>query len=129
MGEPRPGLAWSLRRARRRAEYSAWMGGEAWLARRTAWYRRWVVAHGAEPVCRVCEATWTLRRGHLHHLSYARLGHEADGDLVPLCRPCHQRLHRDLESNPGWLKAGRAYATGVIIARLRAAARKERERR
>jgi 5-methylcytosine-specific restriction endonuclease McrA len=127
--EPRPGLAWSLRRARCRAEYSAWMGGEAWLARRAAWYRRWVAAHEAEPVCQVCESTWTLRRGHLHHLSYARLGHEADRDLVPLCRSCHQRLHRVLESNPAWLKAGRAHATGVIIARLRPTARKEREQR
>ena len=55
--EPRPGLVWSLRRARCRAEYSAWMGGEAWLARRADWYRRWVAAHGAEPVCQVCGAT------------------------------------------------------------------------
>jgi 5-methylcytosine-specific restriction endonuclease McrA len=126
--EPRPGLVWSLRRARCRAEYSAWMGGEAWLARRAAWYRRWVAAHEAEPVCQVCESPWTLRRGHLHHLSYARLGHEADRDFVPLCRSCHQRLHRVLESNPAWLKAGRGHATWVIIARLRPTARKERER-
>ena len=84
---------------------------------------------GPSPSARYAGPRWTLRRGHLHHLSYARLGHEADRDLVPLCRSCHQRLHRVLESNPAWLRAGRAHATWVIIARLRPTARKERERR
>ncbi len=77
--------------------------------------------YGNEPTCQICGKPWSLRDGALHHRSYQRLGHEADSDLVPLCRePCHLLLHRILESNPAWLKAGRPYATDTIIAHLRA---------
>ena len=29
----------------------------------------------------------------VHHLSYARLGHEHDEDLYVVCRSCHSDLH------------------------------------
>jgi predicted HNH restriction endonuclease len=32
---------------------------------------------------------------HIHHLAYARLGHEDITDLVPLCAHCHARWHRE----------------------------------
>jgi hypothetical protein len=119
--DPRPGLAWSPRRARRRVEYATWMVSLAWRDGRRAWYDRWVQRTGAEPVCQACGATWSLPEGDLHHRSYARLGHEADPDLIPLCRtPCHARVHRVLESNPAWRRAGRPAATDTIVARLRA---------
>lgn len=96
------------------------MASPAWRARRQAWRASWVKAHAAEPVCQVCGRPWSLAEGDLHHRSYQRLGHETDADLIPLCRtPCHERLHRILESNPAWLRVGRAYATDVIVARLR----------
>jgi hypothetical protein len=81
---PRVATPWSAGRARRRAEYSAWMGSAAWLEHRRAWAGRWAGAHGTGPVCQVCLAPWSLRHGDLHHRSYARLGHEAGTDLVPL---------------------------------------------
>jgi 5-methylcytosine-specific restriction endonuclease McrA len=29
----------------------------------------------------------------VHHLTYVRLGCEADADLMVLCRPCHEKEH------------------------------------
>ena len=120
MRRPRAAIAWSAGRARRRARYSAWMGSAAWLEHRRAWAGRWAEAHGTGPACQVCGTTWSLRHGDLHHRSYARLAHEADADLVPLCRSCHGQLHRVLESSTGWLRLGREAATDQVVARLRA---------
>jgi len=30
---------------------------------------------------------------HLHHITYERLGAELPQDLIPICGPCHERLH------------------------------------
>lgn len=121
MRDPRPGLPWSLGRVQRRVDYAAWMSSPDWLARRRAWHEEWTGRHGSEPVCQICGRSWSLRVGALHHRRYQRLGHEADSDLVPLCRePCHRLIHQILESNPAWLKAGRSYATDTIITLLRA---------
>jgi len=30
---------------------------------------------------------------HVHHLTYSRLWHERDGDLVTLCPECHGKRH------------------------------------
>ena len=120
MRRPRPATPWSAGRARRRARYRAWMGSGAWLGHRRAWAQRQLEAHGTGPVCQVCSAPWSLRHGDLHHRSYARLGHEADMDLVPLCRSCHGQLHRVLESYTGWQCLGREAATDQVVARLRA---------
>jgi len=118
--KPRAATPWSAGRARRRARYRAWMGSAAWLGRRRAWEERQLEAHGTGPVCQVCGAPWSLRHGDLHHRSYARLGHEADTDLVPLCRACHGQLHRVLEPSTGWLCLGREAATDQVVARLQA---------
>ena len=119
MREPRAGLAWSVRRLRRRVAYATWMASPAWRARRRAWHDAWVSSHRAAPVCAICGAPWTLERGDLHHRRYDRLGAEADADLIPLCRtPCHDEVHRILESNPAWLRLGRASSTDAIVARL-----------
>jgi hypothetical protein len=32
-------------------------------------------------------------RFELHHRSYVRIGHELVGDLIPLCRECHEKVH------------------------------------
>src|ERR1700716_3318182 len=97
------------------------MASRAWQIRRHIWHDWWVERTGTEPVCQVCGSGWSLRQGDLHHRSYARLGHEADPDLIPLCRtPCHDRVHQILESNPAGLRAGRAAATDTTVARLRA---------
>jgi 5-methylcytosine-specific restriction endonuclease McrA len=96
------------------------MASRDWLARREAWREQWIASHGVDPVCQICGQPWTLSGSDLHHRTYARLGHEDESDLIPLCRrPCHERLHQILESNPAWLKTGRAHATDTIVARLR----------
>ncbi len=80
---------------------------------------------GVEPTCAVCGGCWTLRNGDLHHRNYERLGRERFDDLMPLCRACHEHLHRILESTPAWRRMGRAQASDVIIARFHATASKE----
>ncbi|GAA4895614.1 hypothetical protein GCM10023203_57440 [Actinomycetospora straminea] len=49
--------------------------------------------------CRNCGAT---RRIHLHHLTYTRLGHELDRDLMWLCARCHLWPHRLRHALPFW---------------------------
>lgn len=116
--EPRPGISWSRSRVLRRARYGEWMRSGEWLARRQDWHRAWSAAHRAEPACAVCEAPWSLRHGDLHHRSYDRLGCETVSDLVPLCRGCHDDLHRILESNPAWRRMDRSWATDQIVGLL-----------
>lgn len=71
----------------------------------------------------------------LHHMSYDGVSQdrggrwvsrEKDTDLMPLCRDCHERVHRILDDHKrdykGW---NRHRATIVIVARLR----REHERR
>lgn len=42
----------------------------------------------------VCEGCAERTAVELHHLTYARLGHELLTDLVALCEGCHDRAHR-----------------------------------
>lgn len=129
MRDPRPGVAWSKGRLRRRAAYASWMASREWLERRQAWEQRFVADHGSSPLCAACGEPWNLRHGDLHHRSYARLGYEADRDLIPLCaQPCHDRVHRILESTPAWRRLERTQASDMIVARLRAQSRERRDR-
>lgn len=41
----------------------------------------------------------------LHHRSYARIGHEWIGDLIPLCRICHEKVHTYLHEHHKPLEA------------------------
>ena len=119
MRDPRPGIAWSLRRVCRRIAYRDYMASPAWFARREGWATDWTARHGAEPCCLVCGSVWSLRHDDLHHRSYARLGHEARHDLIPLCRRCHRALHRVLECDPSWRRLDRTQATDLIVVALR----------
>ena len=128
MRDPRPGLTWSRARLLRRQSYGTWMGSRSWLDCRRHWRDAFVAVHGIEPACAVCGEPWTLRRGDLHHRNYDRLGHERFDDLIPLCRACHERVHRILECTPGWRRLARAQANDVIVSRLRVSASRERGR-
>jgi len=94
------------------------MASRVWLSRRAQWRDTFVAIFGVEPTCTACEEPWTLQNGDLHHRSYDRLGYEHFNDLVPLCRACHERVHRILESTPAWRRLGRAQASDVIVGRL-----------
>jgi hypothetical protein len=95
------------------------MASPAWFARRQQWLAEWTARHGGERRCLVCGTAWSLRRDDLHHRSYDRLGHEAHGDLIPLCRACHRALHRVIESDRSWRRLDRAQATDLIVTTLR----------
>ena len=103
----------------RRAAYDAYLTSGGWRARRRAWYAAWLTSHGTPPQCLVCDRVWCPRSGHLHHLTYIRIGREADEDLIPLCARDHRQLHRVLEHSPGWRHLSRRQATLGIIALLR----------
>jgi hypothetical protein len=51
--------------------------------------------------CVQCSSTVNCE---VHHLTYARLGCELDGDLVTLCAACHAVTHRgpEFEKEVGW---------------------------
>jgi hypothetical protein len=76
MRTPRRGSRWSADRVARRAVYAAYMNSKAWQDKRRDWYARWVALTGSPPVCLVCGRRWSLRSGHLHHLTYQRIGAE-----------------------------------------------------
>jgi hypothetical protein len=64
------------------ARYQAVMGSPGWR-------RRQAIRHQGR------RCAWCGARGRLqgHHLTYARLGREAPGDVVALCPACHARAH------------------------------------
>jgi len=45
--------------------------------------------------CKLCGRDSAL---DVHHHTYSRLGHERDGDLVGLCRRCHEKLHLHVQA-------------------------------
>ena len=104
------------------------MGSRSWLDCRRHWRDVFVAVHGIEPVCAVCGEPWTLRHGDLHHRTYDRLGHERFDDLIPLCRECHERVHRILECTQAWRVLVRAQASDLIVKRLRVSKSRERGR-
>ena len=119
MRTPRRGSRWSADRVARRAQYAAYMDSKAWQDKRRDWYARWVTLTGSPPVCLVCGRRWSVRSGHLHHLTYQRLGAEELKDLSQLCGRDHARLHSVLDRSPSWRRMGRAAATVGIIGMLR----------
>ena len=118
MRTPRRGSRWSADRVARRAVYAAYMNSKAWQDKRRDWYARCVTLTGSPPVCLVCGRRWSLRSGHLHHLTYQRLGAEDPADLIGLCARDHARLHSVLDASPSWRRLGRGAATVGIIAML-----------
>ncbi len=56
--------------------------------------RHWIelsrLERQSQKVCQRCAFPYEL---NVHHKTYERLGHEAPGDLIVLCRSCHAREH------------------------------------
>ena len=55
----------------------------------------------------------------LHHLDYADLGHETYDDLIPLCRPHHDRVHAAWDATPHLRRLGRRAGSLAIITAMR----------
>jgi hypothetical protein len=115
------------RRIHRRAVYDSYLASRAWRDRRRAWYSAWLTTAGTPPRCIVCDRQWSPKSGHLHHLTYVRIGNEDDTDLVPLCPQDHRRLHEVMERSQSWRRLGRAQASIGIIAMLRRRLERARE--
>ena len=107
----------SQRRAARRRAYAAYLASLQWQARRRRWLRN-QQPRGVDPVCAVCGKPWTLH-DDLHHANYTSLGHEPDTELIPMCRDCHEALHRILDTSRAWRAMPRPAATAGIITILR----------
>src|SRR5215475_4384058 len=68
----------------RRSQYHAYLCSPAWQ-----WLRRSTLRRDRYR-CQRCGR----RRGlAVHHLTYARVGHESLGDLTTLCQSCHAQAH------------------------------------
>lgn len=67
-------------------DYEAYLRSEEWQRRREAELVR------AGNCCEFCGAG-ELVQLNVHHLNYDHLGREITGDLIVLCRFCHQDVH------------------------------------
>lgn len=65
-------------------DYAEYMQSDEWKRKRTRIRRR---ARGW------CERCLVGQRADVHHVTYARLGHEELSDLVAVCQYCHEFLH------------------------------------
>jgi hypothetical protein len=85
---PWGGAAWPPGGARgpdgRSQLYANYMARPQW---RTRSQRTLLLAGGA------CQRCGRAPAREAHHLTYERLGHEADADLLAVCKPCHAALH------------------------------------
>lgn len=117
----------SLARSGNQGYQSGYLRSGAWFARRRAWFAA-VGAVGQRAVCLVCGEDKAL---DLHHVDYAGVSQtesgawvagEADEDLMPLCRGCHEDLHAELDRRRrdfwGW---DRRRASAVLVVGLRRA--------
>lgn len=64
--------------------YYEYLKSKAWQKQRLKTFKR----DGFKCVC--CGASINLRA---HHITYENLGAEEDGDLVTLCKECHEKVH------------------------------------
>jgi len=70
--------------ARKRVAYAGYRQSDVWRARRLKILQR-------DPMCRACGEAPSEQA---HHLNYERIFREPLFDLVGVCRPCHENLHR-----------------------------------
>ena len=110
--------------------YAAWMNSPTWRRRRRRWASEETRRSG-RIVCAVCSKPWRERRDDLHHASYSRMGRERHEDLVPMCRACHELVHKAIDASNAWqrliAKGHRRLVTVSIIARLKELKDKEKQ--
>lgn len=69
-------------------DYRAYLNSDAWKVKADAAKER------AGQRCQICNAQRGSTVLDAHHRTYERLGNELDGDLVVLCRICHDTFHQ-----------------------------------
>ncbi len=93
--------------------YKRYMNSSEWRVQR----RRYWSLEGVEEICLGCSMSRSQSRKKsgcdldLHHISYTNLGNEKIGDLIPLCRECHDVVHDTL---PSW-KQLQSHTEKVIV--------------
>lgn len=65
-------------------DYPTYLGSAHWL-----WFR-WHILTEVQAHCSDCGGRIRLQ---VHHLTYERIGHELDSDVVVLCADCHSARH------------------------------------
>lgn len=104
--------------------YEDWLASPRWHKRRQRWASEEQRRYG-RIVCALCGARWSQSRGDLHHLSYSRMGRERHEDLMAMCRPCHELVHRAIDASRSWQKlisrGKRRQVTLAIIGSIRQA--------
>lgn len=63
--------------------YEKYVKADCWRLRRDAFIHRFSL----------CELCGHNKSTQVHHLTYERLGHELDSDLVATCEGCHKAMH------------------------------------
>lgn len=120
MRELKPNAKRSKGRDAHRAKYAAYIVSSEWFRRREVWAETERARLGCEQLhCTGCKQAWTLNRGHLHHITYDRLEHEAHDDLWAVCGECHDRLHELMDSTKSWRKLPSTLANEFALSALR----------
>lgn len=70
-------------------EYNEYIGSEIWKKKSLS------MKEAAEFRCACCGREFRACDLHTHHLSYYGLGSESSGQLLVLCRECHNRFHEE----------------------------------
>lgn len=68
-----------------RLEYNDYISSPEWKERSKEIRKK-------NPKCSLCNRVGAL---HVHHRTYVRLGNEEDGDLITLCKDCHDLFHQN----------------------------------
>lgn len=92
-----------------RSDYNAYIRSSAWRA-----VRKRYIASKLPKICAGCKTPWGAG-DHLHHRTYKNLGNERLMDLVPLCQPCHVKVHALYDSDPKYRRKGLWYTTKVAL--------------
>lgn len=74
-----------------RVDYHEYMASREWRLKRK------VVMARTDGWCERCHSE---RIANVHHNTYERLGHEDDSDLMGLCKPCHEFLSAERDTDP-----------------------------
>jgi 5-methylcytosine-specific restriction endonuclease McrA len=72
-------------------EYIAYIRSSAWKELRKKALER------DKHLCQVCKIRMATQ---VHHLTYARFGHELPEDLISICTPCHRLITKAHRSSP-----------------------------